>query len=71
MMSGDNTLRVIGVEHIATKNNATVRVRIYLQGVDGKLFSFDADIVVWELDRIHTTDITPLQLGIRNDGVAL
>ena len=65
MESSDKAIQIVGVEQIATKNMVTVRVRIFLRRTDGKMYTFDADQTVWELEPLW---VPGEPLGIVNDG---
>jgi hypothetical protein len=60
MVLGDNSLQVIGVMHVATKNSVTVRVRILLADLKGGVYSFDADSTTWELQKLGIKDCPEL-----------
>jgi len=52
MIAGDKSLVITGVHHIATKNNVTVRVRIFLNNPAGEVFYFDADSLTFEMHKL-------------------
>ena len=60
MMKGDKSLRVVGVQHVATRNMFTVHVRILLADQKGNTFYFDADSVVWDLQKLLIQDCPEL-----------
>jgi hypothetical protein len=56
MVKGNEALKVIGVQHLATANDLTVRVRIYLADAKGQVFSFEADSNLWDLHKMGIKD---------------
>ncbi len=64
----DNRLKIIGIEHHPTKNNVTIRVRVFMQDLDGTLYYFDADQLALELCRINVESTGNEVIGIINLG---
>lgn len=64
MEKGDKSLTIVGVQHLATKNNLTVRARIYLRRFDGLMYTFDADSTIWELQKLDVKQTDSEELGI-------
>ena len=69
MIAGDKTLRVTGVQHIATKNSVTLRIRIYLTDADGNDYYCDSEHLTFELHQLVVKS-DGMELGIINKGVA-
>ncbi len=68
MIAGDKSLRVTGVQHVATKNSVTIRVRIFLTDSNGNNYSYDTDHLTFELYKLAVSGGP--DMGILNEGVA-
>jgi hypothetical protein len=68
MIAGDKSLRVTGVQHVATKNSVTLKVRIFLTDAEGNDYCFDAEALTFELYKLAIKGGP--DIGILNDGVA-
>lgn len=57
MTPGNRQFEIVGIHHLDTANDMTIRVRIFVRNNDTKsIASFETDFTIWQFDEINIPD---------------